>query len=87
MTITEQQIEDSVAELLNKLSPDELNGILDSSIEIDAEHHTLTLREVIAQSLVSISRNTKATKECRTRALRCAKQYLNLRDSAEGTQQ
>jgi|HubBroStandDraft_4_1064222.scaffolds.fasta_scaffold407414_2 hypothetical protein len=79
--MTPEQIEESTATLLDKFTPDELNGLLDSRTEIDAEHHTLTLRELIAQSMVNISRSPHASKECRTRALQCAKQYLI--DSAE----
>jgi hypothetical protein len=78
-----KEIELIISDIINKLSPDELNGLLDSSIEIDANHHTLTLREVVAKSLVSISREPKATRECRRHALQYAKLFL--KDSAEGT--
>jgi hypothetical protein len=69
-----EQIEHD-AKLLMKASASDLNDMLDSDIEID-ENHTLTLREVIAKMLISISRSPVATKDTRKRALRLSKQYL-----------
>ena len=88
MITAEEQIQQNLARLL-QCSPAELKEMLDSEIEIDSRH-TQTMSEMIAKSLVSISRNPSATKECRMRALRCAKEYLQYaesRDPEEGTQQ
>jgi len=65
--------------LLMKASSFELREALGTAVEIDPLH-TLTVRELIAKELISISFNPHATKDCRTRALRCAKLYL--KDSA-----
>jgi hypothetical protein len=74
MMNAEEQIQQHVAHLL-RLSPAKLRELLETYVEIDSKH-TLTLREIFAQELISISRNPHVTKECRRRALRCAKQYL-----------
>lgn len=74
-----EQIEQHIAAVLQH-SPEAINEALDSSVEIDSEHY-LTLREYIAKDLLRISRNQHATKDCRARALRCAKQYLGMTQS------
>lgn len=77
-----EQIQQNLTHLLH-CSPTELREMLDSEVEIDSRH-AQTMSEMIAQALVSISRNPAATKECRMRALRCSKQYLS--DSAGASQ-
>ena len=75
MITAEEQIQQNLTHLLH-CSSAELREMLDSEIEIDSRH-TQTMNEMIAKSLVSISRNPAATKECRMRALQAAKQYLS----------
>lgn len=81
--MTAQQIERDVKALVNALSGTDLNEMLDTPVEIDSRH-TLTVREMIAKTSVSISRNPGATKDCRKRALRVAKLYL--KDSEKETE-
>lgn len=78
-----EQIERDVKVLLNSVTPSDLNEMLDTAVELDSRH-TLTVRELIAQSMISISRNPFASKDCRARALRVAKRYL--KDSEKETE-
>ena len=73
--MTAEQIERDVKALVKAISVTDLNEMLDTAVEIDSTH-THTVRELIAKTLVSISRNPGATKDCRNRALQVAKSYL-----------
>jgi hypothetical protein len=64
------------------MPPEVLRELLEDHVVLDEEGHYILLREQFAKTMMRIARNPDATKDCRTRAFRCAKQYLTGFDSA-----
>lgn len=63
---------------LDALSTEQIQALLNTTVPIDDQGHTLRLKEVMAQSMIEISRCESAPKETQRDALRLAKSYLNI---------
>ena len=59
------------------MSLEEIQGLLNTTVPIDDQGYTLRMKELIAQSMIEVSRCERASKETRRNALRLAKSYLN----------
>lgn len=66
-----------VEQLINTIPPEVLRDLFEAHVFIDSDRRYLLMREAIAEELMRIARNPAATKDCRTRALHAAKQFLN----------
>ena len=67
--------------IARSMSPTDLRELLDEHVVLNEEGEYILLRERCAKHLLSIARSPEATRECRTRALHAAKQYLHGFDS------